>query len=49
MVAKKTSKSITEKKTGEKYSSRSAMRKHEKGEGASERKKEYGGKAKGKK
>lgn len=42
-AAKKTAtKRITEKKTGETYSSRTAMRKHEKSEGAAERKKEYG-------
>ena len=44
MPAKKraTKKKITEKKTGESYASRGAMRKHERGEGASERKREYG-------
>lgn len=35
----------TEMKTGEKYSSRSTMKKHEKGESMQERIKEYGKKA----
>ena len=37
-------KPVIEKKTGEKYSSRSAMRTHEKSESKSERKREYGSK-----
>lgn len=43
-VAKKSAskKMITEKKTGEKYSSKSSKMKHEKGEGLKEMKKEYG-------
>lgn len=40
MPAKK--KPIMEKRTGEKYASKSAMRKHEKSEGNAERMKEYG-------
>lgn len=40
MAAKK--KSIIEKSTGEKYSSRAAMKKHEKSESKAERIKEYG-------
>ena len=44
MAAKKAAKPVMEKKTGEKYSSRSAMRTHEKSEGKAERKREYGGK-----
>mgnify|MGYP006293867697 CR=1 FL=1 len=40
MPAKK--KMIVEKKTGEKYASKAAMRKHEKSEGKSERAREYG-------
>jgi len=36
------SKMYTEMKTGEKYSSRTAMKKHEKGESIQERIKEYG-------
>lgn len=39
-------KKIVEKKTGEKYASKKAMMKHEKGESKAEMKKEYG-KAKG--
>jgi hypothetical protein len=39
-------KTITEKMTGEKYASKSAMRKHEKAEGPAMRKKEYGSKMK---
>lgn len=35
-------KMITEKKTGEKYASKSAMMKHEKSEGKKERMMEYG-------
>lgn len=35
-------KKIVEKKTGEKYTSKSAMMKHEKGESKAEMKKEYG-------
>lgn len=35
-------KMITEKKTGEKYASKSAKMKHEKGEGLKEMMKEYG-------
>lgn len=35
-------KKITEKKTGEKYASKSAKMKHEKGEGLKEMMKEYG-------
>ena len=35
-------KKITEKKTGEKYTSKAAMMKHEKGESKAEMKKEYG-------
>lgn len=47
MAAKKPAKKsggrgIVEKKTGERYASKTAMRKHEKSEGAAERKKEYG-------
>ena len=38
MAAKK----IIEKKTGEKYASKKAMMKHEKGESKAEMKKEYG-------
>lgn len=37
-------KMITEKKTGEKYASKSAMMKHEKSEGSKEMMKEYGAK-----
>jgi hypothetical protein len=49
VVAKKPApkKPVVEKKTGERYASRSAMRKHEKSESAAERKKEYGGKKRG--
>ncbi len=43
-VKKVAKKSVKEKKTGEVYSSRKAMMKHEKSEGAKERKREYGGK-----
>jgi hypothetical protein len=39
-------KKIVEKGTGEKYVSKSAMRKHEKSEGPAMRKKEYGSKMK---
>lgn len=35
-------KPVTEKKTGEKYTSKAAKAKHEKSEGAKERMKEYG-------
>lgn len=42
MPAKKAARKVTEKKTGEKYASKAAMRKHEKSEGAAERKREYG-------
>ena len=35
-------KKIIEKKTGEKYASKAAMAKHEKGESKAEMKKEYG-------
>lgn len=40
MAVKK--KPVMEKKTGEKYGSKSAMRRHERGEGKAERMKEYG-------
>lgn len=40
MAAKK--KPIMEKKTGEKYASKGAMKKHERGEGKAERMREYG-------
>ncbi len=43
---KKPAKKIVEKKTGEKYKSKTAMKKHEKAEGAKERIKEYGSPAK---
>ena len=49
MKKKPAGKPVKEKATGETYSSRSAMKKHEKSESAAERKKEYGSKAKGKK
>lgn len=39
---KKPVKKVAEKKTGERYASKAAMRKHEKSEGAAERKREYG-------
>ena len=39
-------KMMMEKGTGEKYASKSAMRKHEKSEGPAMRKKEYGSKMK---
>lgn len=42
MAAAKKSKPFVEKKTGEKYASKSAMKKHERGEGKAERMKEYG-------
>ena len=45
---KKPVKKVTEKRTGEKYTSKAAMRKHEKSEGAAERKREYGSKKRGK-
>lgn len=35
-------KKVVEKKTGESYKSKAAMKKHEKSEGAAERKREYG-------
>ena len=35
-------KAVTEKKTGERYASKAAMRTHERSEGASEQKREYG-------
>ena len=38
----KAKKKIVEKKTGEKYTSKAAMMKHEKGESKAEMKKEYG-------
>jgi hypothetical protein len=41
-AAKKSAKKVVEKKTGEKYSSKSAKMKHEKGEGLKEMMKEYG-------
>lgn len=44
MAAKK--KMIVEKKTGEKYASKAAMKKHEKSESKAERLKEYGKKGK---
>lgn len=45
MKAKVKAKAIVEKKTGEKYASKSAMVKHEKKEGKKEMVKEYGMKA----
>lgn len=39
---KATKKTVVEKKTGEKYSSKSSKMKHEKGEGLKEMMKEYG-------
>ena len=41
-AAKKATKKIVEKKTGEKYSSKSSKMKHEKGEGLKDMMKEYG-------
>ena len=41
-AAKSASKKVVEKKTGEKYSSKSSKMKHEKGEGLKEMMKEYG-------
>lgn len=41
-VKKKPPRKVTEKRTGEKYTSKAAMRRHEKSEGAAERKREYG-------
>jgi hypothetical protein len=41
-AAKKTAMKVVEKKTGEKYSSKSSKMKHEKGEGLKEMMKEYG-------
>jgi hypothetical protein len=48
MVAKKvsTKKGIVEKSTGEKYASKAAMKKHEKGESKADMMKEYGSKFK---
>ena len=43
-MKKKPMKMITEKKTGEKYKSKTAMRKHEKSESKAMRQKEYGSK-----
>lgn len=43
MAAKK-AKPVVEHKTGERYASKAAMRKHEKSEPKSERKREYGSK-----
>ena len=45
-MKKKPMKMITEKKTGEKYKSKTAMRKHEKSESKAMRQKEYGSKMK---
>ena len=45
-MKKKPMKMITEKKTGEKYKSKTAMRAHEKSESKAMRAKEYGTKAK---
>lgn len=42
MAMKRAAKKITERKTGERYKSKAAMRKHEKSEGKMERKREYG-------
>lgn len=44
MASKKPTKSVVEKKTAERYASKSAMAKHEKAESKSERKREYGSK-----
>jgi hypothetical protein len=44
-MKKKPMKMVVEKKTGEKYKSKSAMMKHEKSESKSMRQKEYGKKA----
>lgn len=41
-MKKKTASKIVEKKTGERYKSKTAMRKHEKSESKAERMKEYG-------
>lgn len=41
-MKKPVAKKIVEKKTGEKYASKAAMMKHEKGESKAEMKKEYG-------
>lgn len=41
-MRKRAVKKVAEKRTGEKYSSKSAMRRHEKSEGPKERKREYG-------
>ena len=43
---KKSSKMLMEKRTGEKYASKSAMKRHERSEGKSERMREYGRKGK---
>ena len=44
---KRVARKVTEKRTGEKYSSKAAMRKHEKSEGPAARKREYGSAKKG--
>lgn len=44
--AGKTSKMFVEKKTGERYVSKTAMKRHERSEGKSERMREYGRKGK---
>lgn len=49
MAAKKKMPSFLEKKTGERYASKTAMKKHEKSEGKAERVREYGPKAAAKK
>lgn len=46
MIMKKPAKKAVEKKTGESYKSKAAMKKHEKAEGPKERMKEYGSPAK---
>lgn len=46
VVKKAAKKMVVEKMTGEKYASKKAMAKHEKGEGKAEMKKEYGSKFK---
>jgi len=45
-VKKAVAKKVVEKKTGERYASKAAMMKHEKGEGPMERMREYGSSAK---
>lgn len=45
-MKKPANKMMVEKRTGEKYASKSAMRKHEKSEGKMERMREYGKKGK---